>query len=89
MKLNEEPQWIRLAGHSERMRTGSGPGWRCFMDLTGEEITFDKLEVIGQCNPENTRIGYDPNRDHLGLLAWFDYYGLAELKGDKLTIRLK
>lgn len=89
MRLNKEPKWIRVAGHSERMRTGIGPGWRGYVGLTGEEVVFDSFEIVGEVSPANFRAGYDPERDHLGLLAWFDFYGVAELKRSKLTIRLK
>lgn len=82
------PQWIRIAGNATRIREGDRFAWRCFIGREHPEVPLCDVVLQGSVSATNYKVGVAPERDHLGLVAWFDVYGVARVEDHVLTVDL-
>jgi hypothetical protein len=80
--------WIRLAGSSERIRSGDPRHWRCFIDPGLVEIPLRGYRLSGDASERNFIPETDPGRDERGLVAWLRCYGNVRIDGEVAVVEL-
>ena len=67
--------WVKVAGHSQRIRQKDKFHWRCYVESEFIEIPLVNWNISGAATPRNVKAGTDPEGNALGLVAWIDFFG--------------
>lgn len=76
VEAHHQNVWIRIAGHSRRIRERDRFQWRYVLEGSDQQFPLAAWEIIGTASLQNFRPGTNPAaQGEEQLLAWIDLFG--------------